>query len=228
MISLDGWSRFNIWQHSAIVRDLYARRARDEAEEMTCAAQAAELLRPLVLPRDTVLDVGCASGYFFHSLRRRGLPVEYIGIDATADFIELGRRYLPAFGLPADRLMVGRIEDLDGKVDHVVCMNVISNIDNFHRPLERLLRIASKSMVLRESIADGASYTYVVDKYLDTGEPLRVHVNTYDRRALREFAQNLGFTVEEFTDDRTGGRPELVIDHPHHWCFMRMIRRSET
>ena len=202
MISLDGWSRFNIWQHSAIVRDLYARRARDEAEEMTCAAQAAELLRPLVLPRDTVLDVGCASGYFFHSLRRRGLP--------------------------ADRLMVGRIEDLDGKVDHVVCMNVISNIDNFHRPLERLLRIASKSMVLRESIADGASYTYVVDKYLDTGEPLRVHVNTYDRRALREFAQNLGFTVEEFTDDRTGGRPELVIDHPHHWCFMRMIRRSET
>src|SRR3546814_18436338 len=65
------------------------------------------------------------------------------------------------------------IEDLDGAIDHVVCMNVLSNMDNFHRPFERMLRLARKSVILRESLKDGASYSYVVDNYLDAMEPLR-------------------------------------------------------
>src|SRR3546814_16127347 len=59
------------------------------------------------------------------------------------------------------------IEDLDGAIDHVVCMNVLSNMDNFHRPFGRMLRLARKSVILRESLKDGASYSYVVDNYLD-------------------------------------------------------------
>src|SRR4051812_12661642 len=43
----NGWEAHNIWQHSAEVLELYRRRARDEAEEMTCAAQAAELVAEL-------------------------------------------------------------------------------------------------------------------------------------------------------------------------------------
>ena len=43
-IHADGWARHNIWANAASVRELYAARARDSAEEMTCAAQAAELL----------------------------------------------------------------------------------------------------------------------------------------------------------------------------------------
>ena len=50
MISHQGWQAYNIWEHSRTVRDLYAQRCRLEAEEMTCAAQAAELLAPHVTP----------------------------------------------------------------------------------------------------------------------------------------------------------------------------------
>ena len=225
MITFDGWSRYNIWDHSSIIMDLYTKRARCEAEEMTCAAQAAKLLSKLAKPGETVLDVGCATGYFYHSILSQQIPIDYFGIDATARFIHIGRSELPRFGLPEDRLQIARIDELTGSVDHVVCMNVLSNLDNFHRPLERILRLAHRSVILRESISNVARYQYVLDNYLNEQQQLRVFVNTYDRSELRRFANDLGFDTEEIMDQRTQGKPEMVIDYPHYWTFMIFRRR---
>ena len=224
MITGDGWLKYSIWEHSATVKELYAQRCRLEAEEMTCAAQAAELLAPNVSPGDTLLDVGCGSGYFYHSLRKRNIPAEYYGIDAAPSLIEIGREYLPGYGLPSDRLRVMRIEDLDGEVDHVVCLNVLSNIDNYHRPLERLLHCARKTLILRESLKDQADYAYVFDRFLDAGCDLKVYVNTYSIRDVLSFIQSYGFDVVEIEDRRTGGEPEMVIDYPHYWKFITAVR----
>jgi ubiquinone/menaquinone biosynthesis C-methylase UbiE len=228
MINGQGWNHYCIWEHSQTVKDLYARRCRLEAEEMTCAAQAVELLAPRVAPGDTVLDVGCGSGYFFHSLKQRALPVEYYGIDAAPSLIEIGRMILPAHGLPAERLQVMRIEDLDGDVDHIVCMNVLSNIDNYHRPLERLLRCARKSVILRESCKRGSEYRYVRDRFLDPGVDLCVHVNAYDRDEWEHFVEERGFSVTWHVDRRTGGHPESVIDYPHYWTFCLAQKRASA
>lgn len=221
----DGWGAFNIWAHSSRVRELYARRCRQDEAEMTCHAQAAELLAGRFAPGDSVLDAGCGSGYFFHSLGKRGLRAEYFGIDATEALIEIGRREMPAFGLPADRLRVLRLEDFRGTVDHAVCINVLSNVDNYPRPLERLLQAARKSVILRESIKDGAEYRYVADEFLDEDVRLRVHVNAYDRAEIRSFIESYGFEVEETTDRYTRGKPETVIGYPHYWTFL-VARRT--
>jgi len=227
MITCNGWSEYSIWEHSSTVLELYTKRARGEAEEMTCSAQAAQLLSEFAKPGETLLDVGCGTGYFYHSLRRRNIPVEYYGIDATGRFIRIGRTELSRYGLPEDRLWIARIEDMAGAVDHVVCMNVLSNLDNFHRPLERMLNMARRSVILRESIKDGAEYRYVVDRYLDGGQRLRVHVNAYDRTEVRRFVRDLGFDATEIPDQRSQGQPENVIDYPHYWTFMLFRRRTE-
>jgi SAM-dependent methyltransferase len=223
----DGHLSHLIWEHSATVRDLYARRCRREAEEMTCAAQCAEILAEVLAPGDAVLDAGCGSGYLWHSLRDRGLECAYTGIDASPTLVAIGRRWMPEHGLPADRLHVLRIEDAAGAFDHVVCMNVLSNLDNYHRPLERLLGMTRRRLVLRESLAPGPSrYAYVRDEYLDEGVDLRVHVNTYDADAVRRFAQERGFRTRIVVDRRTGGAPEDVIGHPHHWTFLVADRET--
>jgi cyclopropane fatty-acyl-phospholipid synthase-like methyltransferase len=216
----DGWDVFSIWEHSATIKDLYARRCRREAEEMTAHAQAAKLLGERVTPGDSVLDAGCGSGYFFHSLATRGIAVEYWGVDSSHSLIGIGRSIMPAFGLPGERLLHLRLEDLVGEVDHVVCMNVLSNIDNYHRPLERLLTMARKTVILRESLTRGSHYQYVKDAFLDDGVNLRVHVNHYDLQEVMAFIRAYGFDVASVVDIRTGGRPERVIDYEHYWTFL--------
>jgi ubiquinone/menaquinone biosynthesis C-methylase UbiE len=220
MIGTAGWDEFSIWDHSQTVTDLYARRCRREAEEMTAHAQAAELLGLRASEGDILLDAGCGSGYFFHSLAARSIPVEYWGADASRALTAIGREFMPAFGLPAGRLLHARIEDLHGEVDHAVCLNVLSNIDNYHRPLERLLRMARKSVILRESITEGARYQYVRDNFLDPDVDLHVHVNHYDRADITAFMERFGFRVTEAVDRRSGGQPELVIGYEHHWTFL--------
>lgn len=226
MIVDSGYARYNIWEHSATVRELYRQRCSREVEEMTAHAQAAELLAPYVHGGDTLIDVGCGSGYFFHSLATRGVGVEYWGIDAAPSLIAIGRAVLPNYGLPAERLCLQRIEDTDGECDHAVCINVLSNIDNFHRPLERMLRMAHKTVVLRESLKKGAHYQYVQDRFLDSGVSLNVHVNHYDRDEVTAFIRGYGFDVQHVTDRRSGGQPELVIGYPHFWTFLVATRRQ--
>lgn len=220
--------RFNIWANSAHMRDLYRARARDEADEMTCAAQAADMVGALASPGDSLLDAGCGSGWFFHSLKRRGLDLDYWGVDRTQAFIDIARAELPAFGLPADRLIQGRIEEIEGAVDHVLCMNVLSNIANYHAALDRMLTVARKTVLLRESVGETPDYAYVEDKYLDPGIRLPVHVNRYGRAELAAFVEARGFSIAEHVDRRSGGAPELVIDHPHYWTFLVCTRTRQA
>ena len=224
MITASGDRKYSIWEHSATVRDLYARRCRLQIEEMTCHAQAVELLKPYLRPGDTLLDAGCGSGYLYHSFRSRGIAVDYLGIDASASLIDIGREILSAYGLARQRLQVMRMDELDGEVDHAVCINVLSNIDNYHRPLERLLKIARRTVVLRESLGETGSYAYVTDRYLDPGVDLKVHVNTYPLGEVEALVRSCGFSVQMVTDRRAGAGPEMVIDHPHYWKFLVCVR----
>ncbi len=226
MIADDGWAAFNIWEHSAQVRDLYAKRCRREVEEMTAHQQAVRLLAAHASPGDTVLDVGCGSGYLFHSLAALKVPVEYYGIDASPALLQIGRDILPGYGLLPERLMDMRIEDLRADVDHVLCINVLSNIDNYHRPLERLLLAARKTVILRESIAEFSHYSYVEDRYLDPGIHLKVHVNTYARAEITQFIESYGFDAVIHVDDYSGGCPQAVIDHTHWWTFVEAVRKA--
>lgn len=222
----DGWKTHNIWSHSQQVCDLYRKRCRLEEVEMTCHRQAADILSAYASPNDSVLDIGCGSGYFFHSLKKKVPEIQYFGIDATETFIEIGQQEMPRYGLPADNLKETRIEDLDGEADHLICLNVLSNIDNYHRPLERMASMARQSIILRESIKEGSEYQYVRDAYLDEGISLNVHVNAYDANELRSFLENLEFDVNFAVDDHTQGVPEDVIGYPHYWKFL-VARRKD-
>lgn len=219
MIDLDGWDKYNTWTCSASVLEAYRARLRGEVEEPVYLDQAVELIKPFVHRDCSLLDAGCGVGQFYGSLMRRNITVDYFGLDSTKAFVDAGKAELQAMGQNPDRLLHGRIEDLSGEVDIAVCLNVLSNIDNFHRPLERLLDVASRAVLIRESIGDTSEYRYVVDRYLDVSVDRWVYVNRYAKNDLEELARSFGYRTTFVTDRYSNCKPTLVIDEPHYWTF---------
>ena len=214
--------RWNPWANDRNTFELYRRRCRGEVEEMTCAAQAAEILSGLIEPGETLLDAGCGGGYYLHSLRARGIAVDYHGLDYTPAMIELARGEMSArTGVPPERFELGEIEYLASEHDTVLCFNVLTNSPHYARPLERLLVSARRRIVLRESFGEHLVVRYTPDRYLDEGKrDLRVYHNTYPVAEVIDFMQQHGFVVTRIPDRRSGDGVEMVVDIPHTWRIL--------
>lgn len=221
-INKEGFKNNSTWDHSASLRDLYKKRCLKQVDEMTCHAQVAKLLIPSLKKGDVVLDAGCGSGYFYHSFKDRGVDINYMGVDASEALIQIGRDCIPA--LSDQNLFCERIENLDGEADHVTCINVLTYNEHYHRPLERLLKMAKKNLILRESIHQAPTQIlYVEDKYVD--KPLKVNVNNYCQDEMVDFIKSYGFDVEIVVDDFTKGEMQMVIDYPHYWKIIKACRK---
>ena len=213
---------WNPWINDRNTFDLYLRRCRRQAEEMTCAAQAAEIVAERARPGETLLDAGCAGGYYYWSFADRHVPVEYHGLDYTPELVEMARTEVaPRAGLPRGRFSVGAIENLDREFDTIVCFNVLTNSPHYGLPLERLLRCAKKRIVLRESMGDALVVRYTPDPYLDPGKRhVRVYHNTYPLDEVAAFMKEHGFSVTPVVDRRTNDGVEMVVDIPHWWRIL--------
>ena len=213
---------WNPWANDAGTLDLYRRRCRKEAEEMTCAAQAAEVLGPRTGPHESLLDAGCGGGYYWWSFADRGFELDWHGVDYTPEMIELARTELaPRAELEPERFQLGAIEQLDGEWDNVLCFNVLTNSPHYALPLERLLACTRKRILLRESMGGELIVRYTPDPYLDEGKRhIRVYHNQDPLQEVEEFMRENGFDVTRVRDERTGDGTEMVVDIPHQWRIL--------
>lgn len=220
----DAWQSFSIWENSFHLRELYKRRCQLIEPEMKCHEQAADILSNYVTAngggRGSLLDIGCGSGYFFHSVNKRNIPLEYWGIDAAPSLIEIGQKELSKYNLPADRLMNRRIEDIHGSFDYILSINFLTYLDNYHKALERMLLMAKKVVILRESIKAESQYTYVKDNYLDKNVSLNTYINHYGKREVLNFIRKYGFSIKTVKDNYSQGKMQKSIGYPHYWIFL--------
>jgi SAM-dependent methyltransferase len=212
----------NAWANDAGTLALYRARVRKEAEEMTCARQAAEVLGPLLGEGETLLDAGCGGGSYWWSFADRGFRPDWYGLDYTPKMIALAREELaPRARLDPGRFRLGAIEALDEDFDTVLCFNVLTNSPHYAQPLERLLRHTRRRLLLREAMGDELIVRYTPDPYLDEGaRHIRVYHNQYPLAEVRAFIEEHGFTVTPIRDERTGDGTELVVDIPHSWRIL--------
>jgi SAM-dependent methyltransferase len=213
---------WNPWENDQRTLELYRRRCRMEAEEMTCAAQAARVFEALISPGETLLDAGCGGGYYAHSFRSRGIPVEYYGLDYTPVMVEMARtETCPRAGIRGERFALGAIEWLEGQWDNILCFNVLTNSPHYALPLERLLRCTRKRLLLRESMGEELIVRYTPDRYLDDGKRhIRVYHNQYPIVEVTQLMNELGFRAKPVIDERTNDGVESVVDIPHKWRIL--------
>jgi SAM-dependent methyltransferase len=221
---------WNPWANDKQVLDLYRRRCRQEVDEMTCAAQAAEILADKITPGETLLDAGCGGGYYYWSFLNRQVDVEYHGLDYTPEMVELARAEMCAHAnLGLDRFTLGSVENLDREFDNIICFNVVTNSPHYALPLGRLLECTRRRIVIRESLGDELTIRYTPDRYLDEDKRhIRVYHNTYPLREVADFMNEYGFTVTRIVDQRSRDRVEMVVDIPHQWRILLGERRPQT
>ena len=194
---------------------------------MTCAAQAAEILAARCSPGESVLDVGCAGGYYHWSFADRGIDLEYHGLDYTPEFIALAREEMGGkAGLPPERFLPGTAESLDREFDTILCFNVLSHNAHYGKSLETLLRCARKRILIRESLGESLDVRFLRDEYIDEGmRHLRSYFNTYPLEEVRAFMASAGFEVASILDRRTGDGTEPVCGVPLRWRILMGERR---
>jgi SAM-dependent methyltransferase len=205
----------SIWEHSDLFAASVVERASGRAPEMDAARQAAEILAERLAPPASVLDVGCAGGHLYHSLRP--LRFDYFGIDEHRRSIELGRLALEDAGLPASHLRALPVEWLpaDERHDAVVSLSTLLYLPRFELPLEIMARAARRLLVVRSSFGESGETRYLPDVLLDDGfESLHAYFNVYARDEVAALLERLGFRVEWQEDRRQresfGGAPEVV------------------
>lgn len=206
--SLGPW---NVWEATSSAVDDFTRRARGEVE-FTYARQTAAVLAPFIAPGTTLLDAGCGTGHLFHALNRRGLPVEYFGIDVSPRFIEIGQREMAGAGLAPDRLRVQDIAQIERSYDIVVCLNTLCFLPDYRVYLDRLCQATDRVLLIRASLADATNVQYVVDGVVDPPhQDMKLYFNTYAIAEVTAFIGRQGFTVRHLKDEYTQDGPETVV-----------------
>jgi SAM-dependent methyltransferase len=213
----------SIWDHSKGLEGLLKRRALDLEPEMDCAAQAAEILGSLGLPPGSrLLDLGCGAGHFLHSLRRRGIDLDYRGLDSSPAAVSVGKAAYSALGLDPGMLELASMDDLHGtSAEAALFMNVLSFCPDFRRPVDRAAACGARFILIRDNFGRETEMSWDVDGFLDSGwNHLKGYWNRWSSEEMEGFLAGLGYGCEFIEDRRTGGRPELVVGRPYTWRFL--------
>lgn len=103
---------------------------------------AVEIVREVLPPSGKVLDVGCGAAPVLLELRRLGVPCA--GLEYSLDMLAYARKRLRAQGLADQGLFRGDCRALpffDGTFDVVVCLGVISYVEDYTEVLKEIRRV---------------------------------------------------------------------------------------
>ena len=81
-MNIDETLDWRIWSKNDLVEERTYLRAKNELPEMESAKQLRQIIKSID-EKETVLDVGCASGHYLRSIRSLSKNCKYLGVDAT-------------------------------------------------------------------------------------------------------------------------------------------------
>ncbi|UQZ89637.1 hypothetical protein C4J81_10620 [Deltaproteobacteria bacterium Smac51] len=214
----------NIWNFTKnSIYSLYEERAANYRPEMDCHAQAADIYQPHFDQRDRILDAGGGSGYFYWSLKTRGLLGDYYLLDQTEDFVDMGRRHLK---LSEDRFILKSIQETPGRYEVTFCLNALFCLPDYRQGLESLLLATEKIIVLRTALAERTLIRYEKDDYLDpAGSDLKSYFNIWSMDEIGGFMSSYGFEVSTVVDRRTNDEPEVSAGKIFPWRWLIGLKK---
>jgi ubiquinone/menaquinone biosynthesis C-methylase UbiE len=174
--------------------DTWAAEGRDKGmEERHWHTAKHVLARMPVEPDDTVLDLGCGSGYTLRALREAGDIDRAYGLDGAPEMLRNARSYTDDPRIGYVRGDFDALPFADDSVDHIVSMEAFYYATN---PLQTLREI-------RRILRPGGTFYCAVNYYEENvhshewQETISIEMTRWDRREYREAFREAGLYVAE-------------------------------
>jgi ubiquinone/menaquinone biosynthesis C-methylase UbiE len=134
----------------------YYNRAIGKTPEMETSKAIAKILKKIVKKNYKVLDVGCACGHFYRSLKREiDVNFFYTGIDPYKILLDKAKIAWKNYSNVSFKQ--GNIYNLpfkNNKFEITICSNVLLRLPSIEKPLKELIRVTKKTIILRTVIYD--------------------------------------------------------------------------
>jgi ubiquinone/menaquinone biosynthesis C-methylase UbiE len=135
---------------------VYYNRAIGKSPEMEVSKALAKIVKKITKKNYRILDVGCACGHYYKSLKREiKNNFYYTGIDPYKIFLDKAKA---AWKNEKNvNFKKGNIFDLpldNREFDIVVCNNVLLHLPSIEKPLRELIRVSKKTVILRTVVYD--------------------------------------------------------------------------
>ena len=135
---------------------VYYDRAVGKSPEMEVSKAMANILKKIVIKNDKILDVGCATGHFYRSIKKRiKKDFFYTGTDPYSIFLDKAK--IAWRNEPNVNFIKGNIYKLPFKknqFDISICSNVFIHLNDVKKPISEIFRVTKKTIILRTVLYD--------------------------------------------------------------------------
>tara|TARA_B100001057_G_scaffold206434_1_gene207188 strand:+ start:6152 stop:6988 length:837 start_codon:yes stop_codon:yes gene_type:complete len=135
---------------------IYFDRATGKSPEMEVSKAIANILKPKIKNGSRLLDVGCACGHYYRSIKKKvKKDFFYTGTDPYEIFLDKAKI---AWKNDANvNFLKGNIYKLPFKknqFDLTICSNVFIHLNKIKKPLQELLRVTKGTIIIRTVVYD--------------------------------------------------------------------------
>ncbi len=134
----------------------------------------------------TLLEIGCASGYYSEVLRLRNVAASYRGCDISPALVGLARQTYPS--LPFDVEDATRLSYADDSFDIVVSGCCILHIPEYERAIAEAARVAREFVVFHSTPVVHLTGPWYYTKKAYGVEMVEIHFN--EQKLLRAFVRH--------------------------------------
>ena len=135
---------------------IYFDRATGKSPEMEVSKAIANILKPKIKNGSKLLDVGCACGHYYRSIKKRVKKnFFYTGTDPYEIFLDKAKiAWKNDSNVDFLKGNIYKLPFKKNQFDLTICSNVFIHLNKIKKPLQELLRVTKGTIIIRTVVYD--------------------------------------------------------------------------
>ncbi len=146
----------NEYKNNTNNANIYFKRAIGKFPEMEVSKAMAGFIQKKISKNEKILDVGCASGHFYRSLKKKiTWNFFYTGVDPYQIFINKAKRaWKNEKNVNFKKGNIYKLPFKKNEFDISFCSNVFIHLNDVVKPLKEIIRVSKKTIIIRTVLFD--------------------------------------------------------------------------